>query len=155
MMDTPENTRLPMLTKKEIKRSKKTVERDLRIREETEKYFFNEYEATAHLIDEVNKARHQETWTSRDVNTLRQAALLHIKNFRRILTQFKESIEVGDIERKPVNALLRNSKLQRDLIVVEILKGVCVKEAFENRCGKFVYENGVFTFPTDIETGVS
>ena len=78
-------------------------------------------------LNEVRIARNEPSWNAVDTRKIREAALCKVNHYYRALKANAEtSIEVAELDKL---------KFNREDIVLEIMKGMSVEEAFRECCG--------------------
>lgn len=84
------------------------------------------------FIDAFREAKGEDFWTSNDIKLQRKAALCEISHYYRAL---KDSLKKNKNE-----SFLKELVLERDKMVMNIIKGVPVSDAFKESCGEEVFE---------------
>ena len=111
---------------------------------EVEKKEIKEVKVSDLVVGIVREARGDESWKEPEVRILREAAKLEVVHLFRKLKGLKEETEVGSDERKKINKLLKDVAGMRDDLVLEILKGKSVAEAFRVCCNGVCNNNLLF-----------
>lgn len=86
------------------------------------------------VVSKVREARGDKSWKEPDVRVLREAAKLEVVHYYRNLKELKEKTEVNSDDRKQVIQLMKDVAGKRDELVLEIMKGKSVVEAFRECC---------------------
>ena len=84
------------------------------------------------VINQVRKSRSESFWSRKEIQVLRTSALCEISHY-----YFALKTSLADQKQE---ALLNNMKCDREKIVLEIMKGLTVDEAFRKCCKELNFE---------------